>query len=67
MRDIATTSTGKSWNGQQLRQTRAKFARVRASIQSKRTKSSKRLLRRLSGREKRFHALRLTTISANNW
>lgn len=54
LRDIASTSTGKSWDGKQLRETRAKFARVRASIQSKRTKSSKRLLRRLSGRERRF-------------
>ncbi len=54
LRDIASTSTGKSWDGQQLRKTRAKFARVCASIQSKRTKSSKRLLRRLSGRERAF-------------
>ena len=54
LRDIASTSTGKSWDGKQLRETRAQFARVRASIQSKRTKSSKRLLRRLSGRERRF-------------
>ena len=54
LRDIASTSTGKSWDGKQLRETRTKFARVRASIQSKRTKSSKRLLRRLSGRERRF-------------
>lgn len=54
LRDIASTSTGKSWNGEQLRKTRAKFTRVRASIQSKRTKSSKRLLRRLSGKERRF-------------
>ena len=54
LRDIASTSTGKSWNGKQLRENRAKFARVRASVQSKRTKSSKRLLRRLSGRERRF-------------
>ncbi len=54
LRDIASTSTGKSWNGEQLRKTRAKFARTRASIQSKRTKSSKRLLRRLSGKERRF-------------
>ena len=54
LRDIASTSTGKSWDGKQLKETRTKFARVRASIQSKRTKSSKRLLRRLSGRERRF-------------
>ncbi len=54
LRDIATTSTGKSWNGSQLRKTRDRYSRVRAKIQSKRTKSAKRLLRRLSGREKRF-------------
>lgn len=54
LRDIATTSTGKAWDGRQLRETRARFARTRASIQSKRTLSSKRLLRRLSGREQRF-------------
>ncbi|MFZ1027009.1 MAG: transposase [Limnoraphis robusta] len=54
MRDIATTSTGKSWDGEKLRETRSRFVRVRASIQSKRTKSSKRLLRRLSGKESRF-------------
>ncbi|WP_235441035.1 RNA-guided endonuclease InsQ/TnpB family protein, partial [Limnoraphis robusta] len=54
IRDIATTSTGKSWDGEKLRETRSRFVRVRASIQSKRTKSSKRLLRRLSGKESRF-------------
>jgi putative transposase len=53
-RDMASTSTGKNWDGGKLQATRARFARVRASIQSKRTKSSKRLLRRLSGRESRF-------------
>ncbi|MGL4619800.1 MAG: RNA-guided endonuclease InsQ/TnpB family protein [Chroococcidiopsis sp.] len=55
-RDIATTSTGKTWNGKQLKETRAKYARMRASIQSKRSKASKRLLRRLSGKERRFQA-----------
>ena len=54
LRDIAATSTGKAWNGEKLRETRNKFVRVRASIQSKRTKSSKKLLRRLSGKESRF-------------
>lgn len=54
LRDIASTNTGKSWDGKQLRETRVRFARVRASVQSKRTKSSKRLLKRLSGRERRF-------------
>ncbi|MBF2020951.1 MAG: IS200/IS605 family element transposase accessory protein TnpB [Hydrococcus sp. C42_A2020_068] len=56
IRDTATTSTGKFWDGKQLRETRAKYSRVRASIQSKRSKASKRLLRRLSGKERRMMA-----------
>jgi IS605 OrfB family transposase len=53
-RDIATTSTGESWNGKQIQATRDRYGKVRANVQSKRTRSSKRLLRRLSGREQRF-------------
>ena len=53
-RDIATTSTGKSWNGEQIQSVRDRFSRVRANVQSKRTRNSRRLLRRLSGRERRF-------------
>ncbi|MDJ0662717.1 MAG: transposase [Crocosphaera sp.] len=54
LRDIASTSTGQSWDGSQLRKTRDRYVRTRASLQSKRTKGAKRLLRRLSGRENRF-------------
>ncbi|NJP09356.1 MAG: IS200/IS605 family element transposase accessory protein TnpB [Leptolyngbyaceae cyanobacterium RU_5_1] len=53
-RDIATTSTGQSWNGRQLQATRDRYSKVRANVQRKRTRSSRRLLRRLSGREQRF-------------
>lgn len=53
-RDIATTSTGKSWNGKQIQNNRDRFILVRANVQSKRTRSSRRLLRRLSGRERKF-------------
>jgi len=53
-RDIATTSTGKSWSGEQIQSVRDRFSRVRANVQSKRTRNSRRLLRRLSGRERRF-------------
>ncbi|MGB3203849.1 MAG: transposase [Crinalium sp.] len=53
-RDIATTSTGKAWNGEKLQATRDRFSKVRSNVQSKRTRSSRRLLRRLSGREQRF-------------
>ncbi|WP_127056946.1 RNA-guided endonuclease InsQ/TnpB family protein, partial [Trichormus variabilis] len=53
-RDIATTSTGESWNGKQIQNVRDCYSKVRANVQSKRTRSSRRLLRRLSGRERRF-------------
>lgn len=53
-RDIATTSTGKSWSGEQIQSVRDRFSRVRANVQRKRTRNSKRLLRRLSGRERLF-------------
>ncbi|WP_414581136.1 RNA-guided endonuclease InsQ/TnpB family protein [Scytonema sp. PCC 10023] len=53
-RDIATTSNGKSWSGEKIQATRDRYSKVRANVQSKRTRSSRRLLRRLSGREQRF-------------
>lgn len=53
-RDIATTSTGKSWSGKKIQAARDRYSKVRANIQSKRTRSSRRLTRRLSGREHRF-------------
>ncbi len=53
-RSIAATSTGKTWSGKQLNEIRDRYSQVRANVQSKRSKSSKRLLRRLSGRERRF-------------
>ena len=53
-RDIATTSRGKSWDGSQIQSVRNRFSKVRANVQSKRTRSARRLMRRLSGRERRF-------------
>ncbi|MBE9227971.1 transposase [Phormidium sp. LEGE 05292] len=53
-RDIATTSTGKAWNGKQIQNVRDRYSKVRANIQRKRTRSARRLTRRLSGRESRF-------------
>ena len=53
-KDIAHTSNGKSWSGGQIQAVRNRFAKVRASLQSKGTKGAKRLLKRLSGRERRF-------------
>ncbi len=53
-RDIAVTSLGQSWSGQNITQVRDRFSKVRASIQKKGTKGAKRLLKRLSGKEKRY-------------
>ncbi len=60
-RDIAHTSEGDNWNGQQLNQVRDHYSRLRGVLQrkaSKGTRSTRRrcqqLLQRLSGRERRF-------------
>jgi IS605 OrfB family transposase len=62
-RDLAVTSTGKSWSGQEIQETRDQYSRVRASLQKKAsqgTRSSRRrarqILKRLSGRERRYQA-----------
>ncbi|MGY2837242.1 RNA-guided endonuclease InsQ/TnpB family protein [Thermostichus sp. MS-CIW-41] len=61
--DIAHTSEGDNWNGQQLNRIRDHHSRLRAVLQrkaSKGTRSSRRrcreLLQRLSGKERRFQA-----------
>ncbi len=53
-RDIATTSTGKSWSGEKIQSVRDRYSKVRASVQRKRSRNSRRLRLRLSGREHRF-------------
>lgn len=59
--DIAVTSDGESFSGKDITATRDHHARVRASIQQKASKGTRstrrrarRLLQRLSGKEKRF-------------
>lgn len=59
--DIAHTSEGARWDGEDIRRCRDQFARMRGALQhkaSKGTRSTRRrcrqLLDRLSGREKRF-------------
>jgi putative transposase len=61
--DIAHTSEGDNWNGQQLNKVRDHYSRLRAVLQrkaSKGTHSSRRrcreLLQRLSGKERRFQS-----------
>lgn len=60
-RDIAVTSTGKSWSGKEIQKTRDKYSLVRAYLQKKAsqgTRSTRRrarqILKRLSGRERRY-------------
>jgi IS605 OrfB family transposase len=55
-RDIACTSQGDKWDGSGITKIRDRFSRVRASLQSKGTKGAKRLLKRMSGRERRCQA-----------
>lgn len=57
--DVCTLSDGTNFNSKQLKKVRKKYSKVRASVQAKGTKSSRRLLKRLSGRERRF-------VSINN-
>ena len=59
--DIAVTSQNQKWSGKEIRDVRDRYSRQRASIQkkaSKGTRSSRRrcrqLLKRLSGKERRF-------------
>ncbi|MBP0012909.1 MAG: transposase [Roseofilum sp. SBFL] len=52
--DLAISSEGERFSGNEVKAKRDRFALRRASIQWKGTKSSKRLLKRLSGREKRY-------------
>ena len=52
--DIATTSTGKAWSGKHIQATRDRYSQTRSNIQSKRTRSARRLMRRLQGRETRY-------------
>jgi len=61
--DIAVTSDGKKHSAEWLNEYREKKQRVRSSVQSKGTKSAKRLLKRLSGREKTTATIINHTIS----
>ncbi|MGB8686154.1 MAG: transposase [Microcoleus sp.] len=70
-REIAHTSTEKSWNGKQIQKVRDHFAQLRASLQEKASKgtrnsrrSIRRLLKRLSGSERRFQTWLNHCISA---
>ena len=52
--NLAVTSTGKFFSGREAMHKREKFTARRATLQAKGTKSAKRALKRLSGREARW-------------
>jgi putative transposase len=62
-RDICVLSDGTNYSSDELKKVRKKYAKVRASVQSKGTKGAKKLLKRLSGRERRFVSINNHTIS----
>lgn len=52
--NIAVCSNNVFFNGKQIKNVRGKYAFLRKKLQSKGTKSAKRLLRKISGKERRF-------------
>lgn len=61
--DIAVLSDGTNYNSERLKKVRKKYSKVRSSVQSKGTKGAKKLLKRLSGRERRFVSITNHAIS----
>jgi len=61
--NIATTSEGINYSSENLNRVRDKYFKVRKSVQSKGTRGSKKLLKRLKGREQRFATITNHTIS----
>ncbi len=63
IKNIAVTSTGKFFKAGLLNDNRKQFREKRARLQSKGTRSCKRLLKRVSGRENRFSNWLLHNVS----
>lgn len=54
IKNIAYTSEGKCFSGESVNKSREKNQRLKSELQSKGTRSAKRKLKKLSGRERRF-------------
>lgn len=52
--NVAVCSNNRFFNGKQIKNVRGKYKHLRAKLQSKGTKSAKRLLKKISRKEKRF-------------
>jgi IS605 OrfB family transposase len=63
--NLAVTSDGKFFNSGVVKQAKRKFRYLRSKLQAKGTHSSKRLLKKISGRETRFMAWINHNISKN--
>lgn len=61
--NLATTSTGKVYSGKQVERVRRRNATARKQYQRTGTKSAKRRLKKLSGKQQRFQAITNHTIS----
>ena len=61
--NVATLSDGEIMSGKELETYREKRQKIRSSLQSKGTRSSKKLLKRLSGKEKRTASIVNHTIA----
>jgi IS605 OrfB family transposase len=53
--NLATDSDGETFSGKQVDEVRERNAKLRANLQGAGTKSAKRHLKKLSGKERRFH------------
>jgi len=60
---IATLSDGTDFASASLNAVRDRYSKIRSSVQSKGTKGSKRFLKRLTGKEKRYASIVNHTIS----
>jgi IS605 OrfB family transposase len=56
LKNAAVSSGNDFFSASKIRNIKGKFARLRAELQAKGTRSAKRLLRRMAGRERRFVA-----------
>jgi IS605 OrfB family transposase len=61
--NVATTSDGEIISGKEIETYRVKRQKIRLSLQSKGTRGSKKLLKRLSGKEKRTASIANHTIA----
>jgi IS605 OrfB family transposase len=52
--NLATDSDGETHTGERVKETRARYERIRRKLRKAGTKSAKRHLKKISGREKRF-------------